>query len=111
MTRFDRIPGESVDPIPRLAWLGQGPAIRAGTGADRGSYEAVRPIHPQHPRVITVRETARLQGFPDKHRFHPTLWYSFGRIGNGLSPLIERVIWDAISKRLASKTTVSLAAE
>ena len=30
-----------------------------------------------NPAVITVREAARLQGFPDWFRFHPTVWHSF----------------------------------
>src|SRR5262249_20225456 len=49
----------------RLDWSGQCPTLRAGTGPDRGSYQSVRPIHPSEPRTITVREAARLQGFPD----------------------------------------------
>jgi DNA (cytosine-5)-methyltransferase 1 len=47
----------------RLKWDGQSPTLRAGTGADRGSYQSVRPLHPEENRVITVREAARLQGF------------------------------------------------
>lgn len=101
--RFAGVPAGGVDRIgrhPRLAWPGQSPAIRAGTGADRGSYQAVRPIHPRHPRVITVREAARLQGFPDRHRFHPTIWHSFRMIGNSVSPIMARAIFQAISNRL-----------
>ena len=103
MTRFDNVPEGSIDPVgrhPRLAWSAQSPTIRAGTGADRGSYQSVRPIHPRHPRVITVREAARLQGFPDRHRFHPTIWHSFRMIGNSVSPFIARAILEAINKKL-----------
>ena len=105
--RFAGVPAGGVDRIgrhPRLAWSGQSPAIRAGTGADRGSYQAVRPIHPQHPRVITVREAARLQGFPDRHRFHPTIWHSFRMIGNSVSPIMARAIFQGISNRLGESS-------
>ena len=44
-----------------LLIMGFCPTIRAGTAADRGSFQAVRPIHPVSPRVITPREAARLQ--------------------------------------------------
>ena len=110
MTRFDNLPEGGVDPVgrhPRLAWSAQSPAIRAGTGADRGSYQAVRPIHPRHPRVITVREAARLQGFPDNHRFHPTIWHSFRMIGNSVSPFMARAIFMAINKTLGMTLTVA----
>lgn len=85
---------------PRLAWAGQCPTLRAGTGADRGSYQAVRPIHPNEPRVITVREAARLQGFPDQHRFHPTTWHSFRMIGNSVSPIVAKAIFQAIADKV-----------
>ncbi len=104
--RFEELPAGGVDRVgrhPRLAWDGQSPAIRAGTGADRGSYQAVRPIHPRHARVITVREAARLQGFPDRHRFHPTVWHSFRMIGNSVSPIMARAICEAIGKRLGKR--------
>ena len=50
--------------------------------------------------MITVREAARLQGFPDDHLFHPTIWHSFRMIGNSVSPIIAEEIFVAIAKRL-----------
>lgn len=69
------------------------PTLRAGTGPELGSYQAVRPIHPTSPRVITPREAARLQGFPDWFRFDATKWHSFRMIGNSVSPILaERLL-------------------
>ena len=96
------VPGgrDDVGRHPRLAWEGQCPAIRAGTGRDYGSHQALRPIHPEHPRVITVREAARLQGFPDAHRFHSTIWHSYRMIGNSVSPIMGRAILEAVRDRI-----------
>jgi DNA (cytosine-5)-methyltransferase 1 len=94
--------GGKSDPVTkayRLEWNGQCPTIRAGTGADKGAFQAVRPLHPGKGRVITVREGARLQGFPDWFVFHPTKWHSFRMIGNSVSPIVSKGIF----KRLAAK--------
>jgi DNA (cytosine-5)-methyltransferase 1 len=101
--RFDNLPQGGFDPIgkyPRLAWNGRCPTLRAGTGADKGSHQSIRPIHPNEPRVITVREAARLQGFPDEHRFHPTIWHSFRQIGNSVSPIIAQAVLTVICRKL-----------
>jgi DNA (cytosine-5)-methyltransferase 1 len=87
---------------PRLSWDGQCPTLRAGTGSDMGSYQSVRPIHPDENRVITVREAARLQGFPDSHRFHPTIWHSFRMIGNSVSPIIAEAILKIVAQSISS---------
>jgi DNA (cytosine-5)-methyltransferase 1 len=111
--RFSRVPEGGVDQIgrhPRLAWEGQCPTLRAGTGSDRGSFQAVRPLHPRDPRVITVREAARLQGFPDEHRFHPTIWHSFRMIGNSVSPIMAEAIFRAVSEKLDRKQSDNIAA-
>lgn len=101
--RFGGVAPGSIDPVGRhfrLAWAGFAPTIRAGTGSDKGSYQSVRPIHPDEPRVITVREAARLQGFPDWYRFHPTVWHSFRMIGNSVPPPVAesliRTVWGAL---------------
>jgi DNA (cytosine-5)-methyltransferase 1 len=101
--RFARVRQGERDEIGkhvRLSWQGQCPTLRAGTGSDRGSYQSVRPIHPSQPRVITIREAARLQGFPDWFRFHPTIWHSFRMIGNSVSPIIACELLAAIVSRL-----------
>ncbi|MGE4264250.1 MAG: DNA cytosine methyltransferase [Desulfovibrio sp.] len=104
----DTLPGKC-DPISRsqkLAWNGLSPTLRAGTGSDKGSYQAVRPLHPSESRVITVREAARLQGFPDWFVFHPAKWHSFRMIGNSVSPLVSY----ALLHHLHAKLAVPLAA-
>jgi DNA (cytosine-5)-methyltransferase 1 len=84
------------DPISRSYRLtpdGFCPTLRAGTGPDHGSFQAVRPLHPTEARVITPREAARLQGFPDWFQFSPTKWHSFRQIGSSVSPILaERVL-------------------
>ena len=89
----------------RLEWDGQCPTLRAGTGADKGAFQAVRPLHPGKGRVITVREAARLQGFPDWFVFHPTKWHSFRMIGNSVSPVVSQ----GLMKRIGKKMHASLA--
>lgn len=97
--RYKDTPQGTTDPVSRskkLAWDGYSPTLRAGTGSDKGSHQAVRPLHPDHGRVITVREAARLQGFPDWFTFHPTKWHSFRMIGNSVSPIVSRVLLESI---------------
>lgn len=101
--RFARVrPGgtDSVSRAIRLAEDGFCPTLRAGTGADRGSFQAVRPIHHRSPRVITPREAARLQGFPDWFQFHGTKWHSFRQIGNSVSPIVAEALLETIRSRL-----------
>ena len=102
-TRYAELgPGER-DPISKSQRLdpdGFCPTLRAGTGSDKGSYQAVRPIHPTAPRVITPREAGRLQGFPDWFLFPPTKWHSFRGIGSSVSPIIAERLMSAIYDRI-----------
>lgn len=74
------------------------PTLRAGTGPDKGSFQAVRPIHYAEDRVINPREAARLQGFPDWFELPDTIWHSFRQIGNSVSPIaaeaVLKVVYD-----------------
>lgn len=95
---------DSISRMPRLKRHGLCPTLRAGTGKDKGSFQALRPIHYSEPRVIMPREAARLQGFPDWFRFHKTKWHTFRGIGNSVSPLIAEALFEVIYGKMKSKT-------
>ncbi|RUT43730.1 DNA cytosine methyltransferase [Paenibacillus anaericanus] len=81
---------------------GLSPTIRAGTKSDKGSYTALRSIHYEQPRVITVREAARLMSFPDWMYFHPTKWHGFRLVGNAVPPLMAREVALQIIKAMVN---------
>lgn len=76
----------------RLAANGQSNTLRAGTDSARGAFTSPRPIHPYLPRVVTVREAARLHSYPDWFRFHKTKWHGAREIGNSVPPLLARAV-------------------
>lgn len=76
------------------------PTLRAGTGPGFGRFQAVRPLHPTEPRVITPREAARLQGFPDWFRFSSTKWHSFRGIGSSVSPILAEQLLIQVRRAL-----------
>jgi len=60
-------------------------------------------IHPIEPRVITVREMARLQSFPDNFIFQGTKSKQMVQIGNAVPPLLAKSIALAIKKTLTKE--------
>jgi DNA (cytosine-5)-methyltransferase 1 len=93
--RFAETAPGKVEPVSRFLKLdpaGVCNTLRAGTASDRGAFTSPRPIHPHSPRVITVREAARLHSYPDWFRFHATKWHGFRQIGNSVPPLLGRAV-------------------
>lgn len=93
--RFAATTPGTVEPISRFLRLdpnGVCNTLRAGTASDRGAFTSPRPIHPSLPRVITVREAARLHSYPDWFRFHVTKWHGFRQIGNSVPPYLGRAV-------------------
>jgi len=87
-------PGE-VEPISRFYRLpakGLSNTLRAGTDSSRGAFTSPRPIHYEKARCITVREMARLHGFPDWFRFHATKWHGARQVGNAVPPPLARAV-------------------
>lgn len=104
--RFEETAPGSVEPISRfykLSPTGLSNTLRAGTDGARGAFTSPRPIHYKYDRCITVREMARLHGFPDWFRFHSTKWHGARQIGNAVAPPLARAI--------AAKVIASLGAD
>jgi len=90
----ETLPG-SVEPISRFYKLsdnGVSNTLRAGTDSARGAFTSPRPIHYRYNRCVTVREMARLHGFPDWFRFHQTKWHGARQIGNAVPPPLARAV-------------------
>ncbi len=95
-------PGER-EPVSRFLRLhpqGVCNTLRAGTPSSRGAFTSPRPIHPQLPRCITVREAARLHSYPDWFRFHVTKWHGFRQIGNSVPPWLARAVASSVRESL-----------
>ena len=93
--RFRATRPGTVEPISRfykLAPNGVSNTLRAGTDSARGAFTSPRPIHYRHDRCVTVREMARLHGFPDWFRFHVTKWHGARQIGNAVPPPLARAV-------------------
>jgi len=97
--RFAATESGQVEPISRFYKLsadGLSNTLRAGTDAARGAFTSPRPIHYEYPRCVTVREMARLHGFPDWFRFHVTKWHGARQIGNSVPPPFARAVASCI---------------
>lgn len=95
-------PGET-EPISRffkLAEKGVSNTLRAGTDSARGAFTSPRPIHYGRDRCVTVREMARLHGFPDWFRFNVTKWHGARQIGNAVPPPLARAVAGEVVKAL-----------
>jgi DNA (cytosine-5)-methyltransferase 1 len=101
--RFAETEPGAVEPISRFFKLAPGGlsnTLRAGTDGARGAFTSPRPIHYRYRRCVTVREMARLHGFPDWFRFHATKWHGARQIGNAVPPPLARAIGAAVVRAL-----------
>ena len=106
--RFKAVPPGEVEPISRFFKLhpdGLSNTLRAGTDGARGAFTSPRPIHYKFARCVTVREMARLHGFPDWFRFNATKWHGARQIGNAVPPPLARAIAAEVIRAAGYKPT------
>ncbi|MBA3676711.1 MAG: DNA cytosine methyltransferase [Sphingosinicella sp.] len=82
--------------------------LRAGSG----NFSPLRPVHYKHHRVITVRESARLQGFSDDFLWPDRIprLQQYRQVGNAVPPpmakafaicLADQMAWSLARERFA----------
>ena len=71
----------------RLRWEGLASTILTKCDLHWGAF-----IHPEQDRVLTVREAARLQSFPDWFQFEGSQTEQYVQVGNAVPPLLGRQI-------------------
>jgi DNA (cytosine-5)-methyltransferase 1 len=106
--RFAATQQGKVEPISRFFRLsadGVANTLRAGTDSVRGAFTSPRPIHYAQPRCVTVREMARLHGFPDWFQLHQTKWHGARQIGNAVPPPLARRIAAQIIEVIGAEPT------
>ncbi|GGE48826.1 cytosine-specific methyltransferase [Marinicauda pacifica] len=111
--RFEETGEGKVEPVSRffkLSRSGVSNTLRAGTDGARGAFTSPRPIHYEHPRCVTVREMARLHGFPDWFRFNVTKWHGARQIGNAVPPPLARAVAEQVRIALGEEVDAPTAA-
>jgi DNA (cytosine-5)-methyltransferase 1 len=109
--RFAETNEGDVEPISRFYKLpadGVSNTLRAGTDAARGAFTSPRPIHYKYSRCVTVREMARLHGYPDWFRFHVTKWHGARQVGNSVPPPLARAVAGSIMDALGIKAATPI---
>lgn len=103
--RFALTPPGGREPISRFHRLNPGglaATLRAGSRKTHGSFTAPRPIHPFHSRCISVREAARLHGFPDWFQFSRSKWHAHSQIGNAVPPPLALAVAESVRSCIES---------
>ena len=60
-------------------------------------------FHYKYNRIPTVRESARLQSFPDDFIFYGNKTQQYKQVGNAVPPLLGKAIADQLKKTLEKK--------
>lgn len=63
--------------------------------------------HPVDARVLSIREVARIQGFPDSHVFLGSYTQQAGQLGNAVPPLLASKIVSDLDRQLQTTSSRS----
>lgn len=75
--------------------------LRAGSG----NFSPLRPVHYRYPRVVTVRESARLQGFSDDFLWPDRIprLQQYRQVGNAVPPPLAAAFAEALARQMGWK--------
>ncbi|KAL0873818.1 hypothetical protein Bca101_023523 [Brassica carinata] len=79
--------GKSKRPFGRLWWDETVPTVLTVPSCSNQVF-----LHPEQDRVLTIREAARLQGFPDYFKFCGTVKQRYCQIGNAVAVSVSRAL-------------------
>lgn len=98
---FERLPPGQRDPKShhdRLHPERPSFTLRAGNG----NFSPLRPIHYKYNRVISVRESARIQSFSDDFAWPDDMsrLQQYRQVGNAVPPLLAKALGEHLAKHL-----------
>lgn len=63
-------------------------------------------FHPEQDRIVTVRECARSQGFPDSYKFFGTIQHKHRQIGNAVPPPLAHALGRKLKEAVEKKRSM-----
>nr|MDO8109207.1 DNA cytosine methyltransferase [Candidatus Sigynarchaeota archaeon] len=110
---FAGVPEDKLKEISKLRWKNSLVKFVGSDGKMKATWIRVFPfdpapivmgkstfIHPFENRQLTIREYARLQGFPDSFKFAGNYTEKRNQIGEAVSPLVSRFLARSIQDRI-----------
>ncbi|KAG0476473.1 hypothetical protein HPP92_013314 [Vanilla planifolia] len=92
------IKGKSPKPFGRLWWDETVPTV-----VTRAEPHNQIILHPEQNRVLTVRENARLQGFPDYYKLCGPIKERYIQVGNAVALPVSRALGFALGRAFQAK--------
>lgn len=90
-------------------WDSPAKTLKAGHHGVPGGENILR-LTPETVRYFTVREAARLQGFPDEYAFQGAWYQAFRQVGNSVPVRLARYVASTIAEILEAKDSAAKAA-
>ncbi|KAH9612715.1 hypothetical protein KSS87_000485 [Heliosperma pusillum] len=99
--------GKSLRPFARLWWDETVPTLLT-----RPDPHCQAILHPEQDRVLTIREFARLQGFPDYYKFCGSVKERYCQVGNAVAVSVAKALGyamaTAVQKLVGNGTLMTL---